>query len=69
MAGVSPEGADPGVQCIEEGNLDFRVATAASGEFEILADSFNRMADALRERDTTIRNKTFDLEMLNRCLS
>jgi len=57
-----------GVQCIEEGNLDFRVAIDASGEFELLADSFNRMADALRERDTTIRNKTFDLEMLNRCL-
>jgi PAS domain S-box-containing protein len=58
-----------GVQCIEEGNFDFRVATGATGEFEMLADSFNRMADALRERDTTIRNKTFDLEMLNRCLS
>jgi PAS domain S-box-containing protein len=57
-----------GVQCIEEGNLDFRVAIDASGEFKLLADSFNRMADALRERDTTIRNKTFDLEMLNRCL-
>ncbi|MGA7826708.1 MAG: ATP-binding protein [Geobacteraceae bacterium] len=57
-----------GVQCIEEGNLDFRVAIEASNEFELLADSFNRMADALRERDTTIRNKTFDLEMLNRCL-
>jgi len=57
-----------GVQCIEEGNLDFRVAIDATGEFEMLADSFNRMADALRERDTTIRNKTFDLEMLNRCL-
>lgn len=57
-----------GVQCIEEGNLDFRVAIEATGEFEMLADSFNRMADALRERDTTIRNKTFDLEMLNRCL-
>ena len=57
-----------GVQCIETGNLDFRVAIKASEEFEKLADSFNRMADALRERDTTIRNKTFDLEMLNRCL-
>ncbi|RQW87829.1 MAG: HAMP domain-containing protein [Geobacter sp.] len=57
-----------GVQCIEEGNLDFRVAIDATGEFGMLADSFNRMADALRERDTTIRNKTFDLEMLNRCL-
>lgn len=57
-----------GVQCIETGNLDFRVAINASEEFEMLADSFNRMADALRERDTTIRAKTFDLEMLNRCL-
>lgn len=57
-----------GVQCIEEGNLDFRVAIDATGEFEMLADSFNKMADALRERDTTIRHKTFDLEMLNRCL-
>lgn len=57
-----------GVQCIEEGNLDFRVAVDMTGEFGMLADSFNRMADALRERDVTIRNKTFDLEMLNRCL-
>lgn len=57
-----------GVQCIEEGNLDFRVATGASGEFGMLADSFNRMAETLRERDITIRNKTFDQEMLNRCL-
>jgi PAS domain S-box-containing protein len=44
------------------------VAISATGEFEMLADSFNRMADALRERDLTIRNKTFDQEMLNRCL-
>ncbi len=57
-----------GVRCIEDGNLDFRVANDATGEFGMLADSFNRMADALRERDVTIRNKTFDQEMLNRCL-
>jgi len=57
-----------GVRCIEQGNLDFRVAVDATGEFAMLADSFNRMADALRDRGTTIRNKTLDLEVLNRCL-
>lgn len=57
-----------GVQCIEAGNLDFRVAIDSPDEFGALAGSFNRMADTLRERDTTIRNKTFDLEVLNRCL-
>ncbi|MRR57340.1 MAG: HAMP domain-containing protein [Deltaproteobacteria bacterium] len=57
-----------GVQCIEAGNLDYRTAIETSDEFGILASSFNRMADALRERDTTIKNKTFDLEVLNRCL-
>jgi PAS domain S-box-containing protein len=57
-----------GVQCIETGNLDFRVAIESPDEFGALAGSFNRMADTLRERDITIRNKTFDLEVLNRCL-
>jgi PAS domain S-box-containing protein len=57
-----------GVQCIEAGNLDYRTAIETGDEFGILANSFNRMADALRERDTTIKNKTFDLEVLNRCL-
>lgn len=57
-----------GVRCVEQGNLDFRVSIDAAGEFAMLADSFNRMADALRERGTTIRNKTLDLEVLNRCL-
>lgn len=57
-----------GVGCVEEGNLDYRVAIEGGGEFGMLAKSFNRMADTLRERDKTIRNKTFDLEVLNRCL-
>lgn len=57
-----------GVRCVEQGNLDFRVALDGTGEFAMLADSFNRMADALRERGNTIRNKTLDLEVLNRCL-
>ncbi|NMC74302.1 MAG: HAMP domain-containing protein [Geobacteraceae bacterium] len=57
-----------GVQCIEAGNLDFRVAIDSPDEFGALAGSFNRMADTLRERDTTIKNKTLDLEVLNRCL-
>jgi two-component system, OmpR family, sensor histidine kinase VicK len=57
-----------GVQCIESGNLDYRVAIDENDEFGSLAQSFNRMADSLRERDATIKYKTFDLEMLNRCL-
>ncbi len=57
-----------GVQCIETGNLDYRVAIDEDDEFGSLAQSFNRMADALQERETTIKHKTFDLEMLNRCL-
>lgn len=57
-----------GVQCIESGNLDYRVAINEDDEFGSLAQSFNRMADALREREKTIKHKTFDLEMLNRCL-
>lgn len=57
-----------GVRCVEQGNLDFRVEINATGEFATLADSFNRMADALRERGATIRSKTLDLEVLNRCL-
>ncbi len=57
-----------GVQCIETGNLDYRVAIESPDEFGMLAGSFNRMADSLRDRDTTIKTKAFDLEMLNQCL-
>jgi len=57
-----------GVQCIEAGNLDYRVAIDSPDEFGALAGSFNRMADSLRDRDKTIRAKTVDLEALNRCL-
>jgi PAS domain S-box-containing protein len=57
-----------GVQCIENGNLDYRVAIESADEFGALAGSFNRMADSLRDRDTTIKTKAFDLEVLNRCL-
>jgi two-component system, OmpR family, sensor histidine kinase VicK len=57
-----------GVQCIETGNLDYRVAIESPDEFGMLAGSFNRMADSLRDRDTTIKTKAFDLEVLNQCL-
>jgi PAS domain S-box-containing protein len=57
-----------GVQCIETGNLDYRVAIDSPDEFGMLAGSFNRMADSLRDRDKTIKTKAFDLEMLNQCL-
>lgn len=57
-----------GVQCIEAGNLDYRVAIESPDEFGALAGSFNRMADTLRDRETTIKAKAFDLEALNRCL-
>lgn len=57
-----------GVKCIESGNLDYRVKVAGNDEFSILANSFNSMAEALLDRNRTIKSKTVDLEVLNRCL-
>jgi len=57
-----------GAQCIEAGNLDYRVEIGEKDEMGMLASSFNRMAEALLERDATIKSKALDLEVLNRCL-
>ncbi|UFS72194.1 ATP-binding protein [Geomonas sp. RF6] len=54
-----------GVKRIEEGDLDQRVEEHYGDEVGILASSFNRMAEALKERDRIIRLKTSDLEELN----
>jgi two-component system sensor histidine kinase VicK len=53
---------------IEHGDFAYRTNVLASDEFGILAASFNRMTEALEERETTIKMKTVDLEVLNRCL-
>jgi PAS domain S-box-containing protein len=57
-----------GAQCIEAGNLDYRADIGEADEMGTLASSFNRMAEALAERDATIKSKALDLEVLNRCL-
>jgi two-component system, OmpR family, sensor histidine kinase VicK len=54
-----------GVEQIEAGDLSQRVIVTTSDEFGMLADSFNRMAGALYERDRTITGKTRDLQRLN----
>ncbi|KAF0218404.1 MAG: multi-sensor signal transduction histidine [Geobacteraceae bacterium] len=57
-----------GVERIEQGDLNQQVAVHTTDEFGMLADSFNRMASALAERDRTITKKTRDLEELNELL-
>lgn len=54
-----------GAQNIASGYLDQRVVVGKVYEFALLADSFNKMAAALQERDLTIRNKTVALEEVN----
>jgi len=54
-----------GVKRIEEGDLDQRVEEHYGDEVGILASSFNRMVEALKERDRIIRHKTSDLQELN----
>jgi two-component system sensor histidine kinase VicK len=53
---------------IEQGDFAYRTNVFASDEFGILAASFNRMTEALEERETTIKMKTVDLEVLNKSL-
>lgn len=53
---------------IEVGDFAYRVGIGASDEFGRLAASFNKMAEALEERELTIKRKTLDLEILNRSL-
>jgi two-component system sensor histidine kinase VicK len=57
-----------GAERIEVGDFTHRVKVAASDEFGSLAASFNKMAEALEERELTIKRKTLDLEILNRSL-
>jgi two-component system sensor histidine kinase VicK len=57
-----------GAERIEIGDFAHRVKVTASDEFGSLAASFNKMAEALEERELTIRRKTLDLEILNRSL-
>lgn len=54
-----------GVEQIEAGELDQRVVVTSADEFGMLADSFNRMASTLYERERTINRKTQDLQRLN----
>ncbi|HEY6872106.1 MAG TPA: ATP-binding protein [Geobacteraceae bacterium] len=54
-----------GVRKIEEGDLNQRVQVTAGDELGMLADSFNRMASALNERDVTIKKKNQALRELN----
>lgn len=50
---------------IEEGDLDQRVEGHQDDEVGMLASSFNRMVQALKERDAIINRKTSDLQELN----
>ena len=54
-----------GARKIEEGDLDQRVEESQDDEIGLLAGSFNRMAQALRERDHIITSKTTEQERLN----
>lgn len=50
---------------IEQGRLGQRVRIDSGDEYEVLAKSFNKMANALEERDATIMKKALDLEDVN----
>ncbi|QWV97382.1 HAMP domain-containing protein [Geomonas nitrogeniifigens] len=50
---------------IEQGDLDQRVEGHQDDEVGVLASSFNKMVQALRERDSIINKKTSDLQELN----
>ncbi|HEX9006890.1 MAG TPA: ATP-binding protein, partial [Bacteroidota bacterium] len=54
-----------GVRKIEEGELNQRVEVVSGDELGMLAESFNRMASALAERDVTIKRKNQALQELN----
>ena len=57
-----------GVGKIEEGDLNQRVLVSSGDEIGMLADSFNRMASALVDRDVTIKKKNQMLQELNELL-
>ncbi|WP_224983988.1 ATP-binding protein [Geomonas agri] len=50
---------------IEQGDLDQRVEGDQDDEVGVLASSFNKMVQALKERDSIINKKTDDLQDLN----
>lgn len=54
-----------GVTRIQEGDLNQRVEERYKDEVGVLAASFNRMVEALQERDRIINLKTGDLQELN----
>jgi PAS domain S-box-containing protein len=54
-----------GARQIENGDLSQRVSVTQLDEVGMLANSFNRMADALAERDRIIRGNTRELQGLN----
>ncbi|GFO58796.1 PAS domain-containing sensor histidine kinase [Geomonas silvestris] len=54
-----------GVRRVTEGDLEQRVEGTYNDEVGILAEYFNSMSDALRERDRIINAKTADLQELN----
>jgi two-component system sensor histidine kinase VicK len=54
-----------GARMIETGDLSQRVSVAQNDEVGMLANSFNRMATALAERDRIIRENTRELQELN----
>ena len=56
------------VRKIEEGDLNQRVLVTTEDELGMLADCFNKMANALAERDITIKKKNQDLQDLNELL-
>jgi two-component system sensor histidine kinase VicK len=54
-----------GARMIETGDLSQRVSVTQDDEVGMLANSFNRMAAALAERDRIIRENTRELQELN----
>jgi two-component system, OmpR family, sensor histidine kinase VicK len=54
-----------GARRIENGDLSQRVSITQLDEVGMLANSFNRMAEALAERDRIIRENTTELQWLN----
>src|SRR6185369_6820149 len=58
-----------GAEKIGRGEFGHRAEVASGDELGVLAETFNRMANDLAERDGTIRNNTLELEQANTRLS